>query len=245
MIMSIFSLALLPSINAMMPAAQFFASRHTPSMSVASTAPSRADDLLTSLFGSGTIDAASVAASCSEAIEWVDMGLPEAIKGPAAVRQHLSERYPAGTTLIVERMADGSRSSGFSWRREADGINGIGLRGITYCELDEAGKICFVQEGYESVFKLDKLLELIFKIFGAAAPPPTEKPLSFERSTPTDASGIVRYLWEVAYPGGADPKEALRFFADDCVYEDFVCLRLPIRNPLELSFKEHSASRSL
>ena len=33
--------------------------------------------------------------------------------------------------------------------------------------------------------------------------------------------GIVRYLWEVAYPGGATPAEALTFFADDIRYEDF------------------------
>ena len=28
-------------------------------------------------------------------------------------------------------------------------------------------------------------------------------------------------LWEVAYPNGAEPTEALRFFADDLRYEDF------------------------
>ena len=31
----------------------------------------------------------------------------------------------------------------------------------------------------------------------------------------------MRYLWEVAYPGGATPAEALTFFADDIRYEDF------------------------
>ena len=31
----------------------------------------------------------------------------------------------------------------------------------------------------------------------------------------------MRYLWEEAYPKGAEPTEALRLFADDIRYEDF------------------------
>merc|ERR1719353_2509294 len=149
------------------------------------------------------------------------MGLPEPLRGPANVEAHLAQRYPPGTRLVMERVADGVKSSGFAWHREADGIEGEGLRGITYVELDDAGKIAYVQEGYESIFKLDKLLELIFKAFSAAAKDAEIKEPDYEEATPTDASGIARYLWEVAYPGGAEPKDALRFFADDCVYEDF------------------------
>jgi hypothetical protein len=99
------------------------------------------------------------------------------------------------------------------------------LGGVTYVELAEAGKIRYVQEGAEPLFKLDKLLEALLLganknkdalAAAAAKPPPT-----YERETPNTAEGIVRYLWEVAYPGGATPAEALTFFADDIRYEDF------------------------
>ena len=43
-------------------------------------------------------------------------------------------------------------------------------------------------------------------------------PPAYERANPNTAEGIVRYLWEVAYPGGASPTEALAFFAQDCLY---------------------------
>ena len=91
--------------------------------------------------------------------------------------------------------------------REAEGVDGIGLRGITYLELDGSGRIARVQEGYEPLFKLDTLLEVIFKALAGAAKECGKAP-SYEQATPTDAEGIVRYLWEVAYPGGATPADA-------------------------------------
>ena len=44
---------------------------------------------------------------------------------------------------------------------------------------------------------------------------------TYEVQNPTTAEAIAKYLWEVAYPGGATPSEALTFFSDDVVYEDF------------------------
>ena len=131
-------------------------------------------------------------------------------------------RYPPGSTLVLDRVSDGQRSGGFTWHREAEGVEGNGLRGITYLELDGDGKIAYVQEGCEPLFKLDKLLEVLLKAANANKKEDTTKPPpSFERATPTTAEGIVRYLWEVAYPGGATPTEALAFFAEDIRYEDF------------------------
>ena len=150
-------------------------------LAVTELAVVRCDGLLRSLFGDGTVDPAKVASSCSETVEWVDMGLPEPLRGPANVEAHLAQRYPPGTRLVMERVADGSKSSGFAWHREAEGIEGEGLRGITYVELDDAGKIKFVQEGYESIFKLDKLLEVIFKVFSAASKAEEGKEPSFEK----------------------------------------------------------------
>ena len=189
----------------------------------------RCDSLMRSLFiePKGVVSPAAVAAECSAAVEWNDMDLGEPVRGPAAVQALLESKFPEGSLLKVERLSDGAASGGFTWHREdcTSGEDGTGLRGVTYVELDEAGKICYVQEGAEPLFKLDKLLEALLVAANknkdavaaaAAKPPPT-----YERETPTTAEGIVRYLWEVAYPGGATPAEALTFFADDIRYEDF------------------------
>jgi len=50
---------------------------------------------------------------------------------------------------------------------------------------------------------------------------PPKPPPTFTPATPTTASGIVRYLWEEAYPGGATPSEGLRLFSNDIEYQDF------------------------
>ena len=187
----------------------------------------RCDSLMRSLFiePKGVVSPAAVAAECSAAVEWNDMDLDEPVRGPAAVQALLESKFPEGSLLKVERLSDGAASGGFTWHREASGEDGTGLRGVTYVELDETGKIRYVQEGAEPLFKLDKLLEALLVganknkdavAAAAAKPPPT-----YERETPTTAEGIVRYLWEVAYPGGATPAEALTFFADDIRYEDF------------------------
>lgn len=190
----------------------------------ASVSAASCNVLLRELFGDGTpaaVDASAVASACSDTVEWVDMGLEQPLRGRAAVAAHLRELYPAGSLLAVERLSDGTSSGGFTWHREAEGVAGIGLRGITYCELDADGKISFVQEGYEPLFKLDKALDVIAKLLAGADKGEEKAAPTFEEATPRDAEGIVKYLWQVAYPGGAEPAEALRFFGKDCVYEDF------------------------
>ena len=152
-----------------------------PMMAVTAT-KTHCDDLLRTLFADGqAVDASRVASACSDSVTWVDMGLPEPLVGPSAVESHLRQTYPSGTKLVVTGIADGERSSGMAWHREADDVpDAIGLRGVTYVELDEAGeKIAYVQEGYESIFKLDKLLELVFKLFAAA-----DKPGATSTATP-------------------------------------------------------------
>ena len=204
-----------------------FASRpqlwRPPVLLTASVGAPAADTLLRQLFADAgeatTVDASAVAAACAADVEWVDMGLPQPLRGRDAVQAHLASLHPAGSKLFIERLSDGARSGGMCWHREAEGVEGQqGLRGITYVELDEHGAISFVQEGYEPLFKLGKLLETIFKLVKPKGQAVDAK--GYEQATPTDAEGIVRYLWYVAYPGGAEPAEALRFFAADCVYED-------------------------
>ena len=50
---------------------------------------------------------------------------------------------------------------------------------------------------------------------------PEKPPPTFTQETPTTASAIVKYLWNEAYPNGADPTEALRLFSPAIRYEDF------------------------
>ena len=196
--------------------------RVAPLMSAAPTVSvKRCDMLITELFGDGKVDPAAVAAACSESVEWVDMGLKEPLLGAAAVEAHLAELYPSGSKLVVERVSDGAHSGGFSWHREAEGVEGSGLRGITYVELGDDGRITYVQDGYEPLFKLGTTLETIFKLAAKVAPKVEKAPGTFARAQPKTAEGIVRYLWEVAYPGGAEPSEALTFFDDNILYEDF------------------------
>lgn len=200
----------------------------TTSIAAVVSAPVRCDVLLRELFlEQPEVDAAAVAAACSDDVEWNDMDLREPIKGRAAVQDLLESKFPTGSKLIVERLSDGTASGGFTWHREAVGEEGTGLRGVTYVELDVAGQIVYVQEGAEPLFKLDKILEAVLQATNkavkegvaddGAAPKPRP---SYPKANPTTASGIVKYLWEVAYPGGATPTEALAFFADE------VCLRI-------------------
>ena len=108
-----------------------------PTVASALTA-TRCDALLKSLF-SNTVDANAVAAACSPTVTWNDMSLKEPLVGPSAVAEHLESLHPPGSKLVIERCADGEQKSGFCWHREADGVDGMGLRGITYVELDDAG----------------------------------------------------------------------------------------------------------
>jgi len=201
----------------------------TTSIAAVVSAPVRCDVLLRELFlEQPEVDAAAVAAACSDDVEWNDMDLREPIKGRAAVQDLLESKFPTGSKLIVERLSDGTASGGFTWHREAVGEEGTGRRGVTYVELDVAGQIVYVQEGAEPLFKLDKILEAVLQATNkavkegvaddGAAPKPRP---SYPKANPTTASGIVKYLWEVAYPGGATPTEALAFFADEILYEDF------------------------
>ena len=140
---------------------------------------------------------AAVAAACSEDVEWVDMDLTEPVRGREAVERHLRAKWPLGSLLKVERLSDGASSGGFTWHREADGVSGSGLRGVTYFELNGEGELAYVQEGSEPLFKLDTILEAFLTAANANRQDEAKPPRSYERQTPTTASGIARYLWEV------------------------------------------------
>ena len=147
------------------------------------------------------------------------------INGRAAVRDFIASKFPEGSLLVIERCSDGSSSGGFTWHREAvmpDGqASPIGLRGTLFAQLDDAGQISYVREGAEPIFKPGEATEKLLKAVTENAERPPKPPPTFTQETPTAASAIVRYLWEEAYPKGAEPTEALRLFSDGIRYEDF------------------------
>jgi len=137
------------------------------------------------------------------------------------VESLLTSKFPEGSKLVIDRISDGARSGGFTWHREAVGGEGIGLRGTLYAELDGEGKLTYIQEGCEPLFKPGEATEALLKAATAATKKEVKPPPTFTPASPTSAEGIVRYLWEEAYPGGAKPTEALGLFADEIRYEDF------------------------
>ena len=193
----------------------------TPAASASPKGP-RADQIVKQLFDteSQVVDPAAVAAACSEDCEWVDMSLSKPIIGKAAIESFLTGKFPAGTKLVAERIADGAGSSGFTWHREKEGVEGIGLRGTMFVSLNADGEIDYVQEGCEPLFKpgeaTAKLLQEVTKNVEVEESEPTYTP-----RTPKNAKEVVEYLWLEAYPGGAKPDEALRLFSDSIRYEDF------------------------
>jgi len=180
----------------------------------------RADDVIRSLFSGQSVDPSRIAQACSLEAVWVDLGLEEPIKGPDAITEYLRQKFPPGSYLAIERVADGAQTSGFTWHREADTVEGQGLRGTTFVSLDSEGQIDFITEGYEPIFKpgelTAKLLQAISKNFEVEEIEP-----SYTSQTPRTAQAHVKYLWEEAYPKGAKPEEAIRQFAEGIVYEDF------------------------
>ena len=194
-------------------------------MEAAAPAGTGCESLLRKLFD-GVVDPEAVAAACATSVEWDDLSAPAPLVGRDAVRASLVSKFPRGSKLVLERLADGQRSGGFTWHREAVTENGsppsaIGLRGTLFAELDADGQICYVREGCEPILKPGEATEALLKAATQNAERPEKSPPTFTQRTPTGAAAIARYLWEEAYTGGAEPTEALRLFADDIVYEDF------------------------
>ena len=167
-----------------------------------------------------------IVAACADAVAWEDLShSSDPIVGRAAVRKRLSARFAAdaaaGASLVVERRALGSVSGGFTWHRSRRGdgdSGGRGLRGTTFVEVDDEGRIVYVREIAEPILKPGGATAELLK---AVAKPPATPPgdLALAR-TPATASDLVAYLW-LEVQGSKDfRREALRFFDEDVVYED-------------------------
>ena len=183
------------------------------SLAMVAAAPTTGcDSLLRSLFD-GVVSPDEVAAACSASVEWDDLTLSAPAVGRDAVRALLVSKFPRGSKLVIDRLADGQRSGGFTWHREAVTENGppseAGLRGTLFAELDAEGQICYVREACEPILKPGQATEALLKAVTENADRPPKPPPTFTQRTPTGAASIARYLWEEAYPGGAEPTEAL------------------------------------
>lgn len=115
----------------------------------------------------------------------------------------------------IDRISDGSLACGFVWTWTSG--NEEGLRGTTFVELNASGKIQYVREIPEPLFKPgDATLELLKAVTKGAEPKP--KP-EFQSRTPTIASELAKYLFlEVQ---GGDIDESMRLFDETILYRDF------------------------
>ena len=167
--------------------------------------------------------ARDIVAACAENVEWEDLSFSsKPIVGRAAVFAHLAARQrrdeACGSRLVVERACDGRTAAGFTWHRSNDGGD-VGLRGTTFVEVDGDGRVVYVREIAEPLFKPGggtvRLLRAVAK--PPAAPP---APLGDARRQPASASDLVAYLW-LEVQGAADFRaEAARYFDKDIVYQD-------------------------
>ena len=163
------------------------------------------------------VDAAKIGAMCATDVIYEDLALGTT-RGRPEVEAALRSKFPETARLVVERTAGDATTGGFTWHREAIGGVKQGLRGTTYVRLED-GLIKYIREGSEPLVKpgalIEKLLEAVTKdVINNKVPSYTER-------SPTNASDIVHYLWEEAYPKGAKPDVALKLFTDDILYEDF------------------------
>lgn len=121
--------------------------------------------------------------------------------------------------LVLDRVSDGNRSCGFTWHLEEEGIAGVGIRGTTFISLNEDGRIVYLREICEPLFKPgDQTVQLLKAMSGNNAATFDKTPLQLR--TPKGAGDVCRYLWE-EIQGKASTDEIVTLFAEDVVYEDF------------------------
>ena len=115
----------------------------------------------------------------------------------------------------IDRISDGAKACGYAWTWTSG--NEEGLRGTTFVELNDEGKIQYVREIPEPIYKPgDLTLELLKAVTKNAQPKP--KP-EFRQRTPTIACEVAKYLFlEVQ---GGDIDESMRLFGDSITYRDF------------------------
>lgn len=148
-----------------------------------------------------------------------DLYYSDPVIGRTAVAKLLEDKLlPSGSQLVVDRISDGRQSCGFTWHIQQDGV-GTGQRGAVFVRLSDQGLVQYVREVGEPLFKAGVLTEQLLKALTKdQVPAERPKPAAEEvQETPRTASSIVRLLYGQVQKTGGD---AVRFFADNVVYED-------------------------
>lgn len=171
-----------------------------------STLPRRANELIEALWGTGANDINRIASACSADVVWEDMRLKKPVQGKNAVYKLLTSQFPRGTTMSVDKVGDGSNSTGFTWTRECSGK--LGLRGTTYVRLNDEGKIECVKELAEPLYKPGDMMLKLLQAATKNVPRPEKNP-SYVEETPTSCTEIVDCIWNRAYPLDAPVDEAI------------------------------------
>jgi hypothetical protein len=186
----------------------------------ANALPTRANELIDTLWGSknGIVNINRIVSACSETIVWEDMRLKKMVQGKDAAFKLLSKQIPRGTSIILDKVSDGAKSAGFTWTRECNGKSG--LRGTTYVLLNDEGKIECVKELAEPLLKPGEMMLKLLQATTKNISRPKKNPTYIEE-TPTKCSDIVDYIWNRAYPKDAPIGEAIKFYSDKIIYQDF------------------------
>jgi hypothetical protein len=160
--------------------------------------------------------------ACDPGVVWDDRFLPQPIAGREAVVDHLARtsRRHGNRRIRVDRVSDGDAACGYCWTWTSGGLEG--LRGTTFVQLDNiTGKIAFVQEIPEPIFKPGDLTKDLLRALTRGAEP--RRPRPFAPRTPAEASEVARYLYVDLQ--SADDKssiqELLRLLDPGIKYRDF------------------------
>ena len=156
------------------------------------------------------VDPSLVAAVCVDGVVWDDRCEPAPHKGRVAVTEAVAGKFPdARCRLVIERIASddesGDGKGGFAWHREAAGKPGeVGLRGVTYLEVTPEGKLARAVECAEPLAKPGKITA---DLFAAVVKDLPKNPLglTYTERVPDGCGDLVKYIWNEAYPAGADP----------------------------------------
>jgi len=183
-----------------------------------------ARDLIRSLVNkkcfSSEFGAVAFADACASNCKYENCYEPQPFVGKEVISDYMvskAKKREGKGDVRIDKISDGSSACGFAWTWvTADGKE-EGLRGSTFVELNDDGKILYIREIPEPLFKPgDLTVELLRAVTKDAKPKP---PPNFDSKTPKSANEVAKYLFcEVQ---GGDIDESMRLFSDEIIYRDF------------------------
>ena len=184
---------------------------------------------------SSTSDEARIAllALCDESTVWeYTNDSNPSIVGRDAIEKMLSDRsknFPSNARIVIDKVAAGSTSCGFTFHLAQEGVQGKGLRSTIFFEFSQANeksekkKIAYVREVAEPLFKpgaaTSKLLRAVVSEAVKKDPSLAIRPPTPSRRTTSSAPDLCRYLWTEV--NGSDKELTLGLFDENIIYEDF------------------------